>query len=177
MKKFLVKTLLIASISMFVFHLCGCGNNNQSDSKKEPISYEVTIKINDEEIESIYFPQNGEEFTPGWETIIDLTKGPQYLLPITAGEKTLTMDFISQPQKCNPAYMFTVSKSGNTSSYQEKIFGDFQADGNRQTAQFTIPETLSEDIELLFMVIYADWGTNINGKYINGNYYIRLQLI
>ena len=64
--------------------------------------------------------------------------------------------------------MFILSKSGNTSSYQEDIFDDFQTEENKQTVKFSIPETLNESNDLLFIVISANWENNVNGEYFIG---------
>lgn len=168
MKKFLIKTLLIFSTLIFVFSSYGCRNNNQSNSTENSSLHEVTITVNNEEINYQYFSYNGEELNPTWETVVDIAENSHYLSPITAGEKSLVMDFDSQSPICNLAYMFILSKSGNTSSYQEDIFDDFQTEENKQTVKFSIPETLNESNDLLFIVISANWENNVNGEYFIG---------
>ncbi len=171
MKKSLVKTLWLCVVSAFAFSLYGCGNDGRSDDGTDSLSpsfREVAMKVDDEEAEYLYFSYDGEELYPAWETVIDMVENSHSLLSLTAGEKRLTMEFASRAPNCDLAYMFTRSKSGNTSSYREEIFQDFQTEGNKYTAAFSVPETLREDNELLFVVIAADWGEGINGEYFIG---------
>ena len=146
-----------------------CSGGNHSDSAG--YDWHATVRIDGEIVEGVLFQgYNGKEYTLARESIAENTE--DFYFPVSAGEKTLTMDFADAPS-CRFSYAFFLTGTGELPTCEESIMGDFSEEGSRRTATLTVPESLKEGNEKLFLAISAVW----DGEFQNGEYYISLDLI
>ena len=156
-----------AAESMMSFAACSGGNHSDSAG----YDWHATVRIDGEIVEGVLFQgYNGKEYTLARESIAENTK--DFYFPVSAGEKTLTMDFADAPS-CRFSYAFFLTGTGELPTCEESIMGDFSEEGSRRTETLTVPESLKEGNEKLFLAISAVW----DGEFQNGEYYISLDLI
>ena len=156
-----------AAESMMSFAACSGGNHSDSAG----YDWHATVRIDGEIAEGVLFQgYNGKEYTLARESIAENTE--DFYFPVSAGEKTLTMDFADAPS-CRFSYAFFLTGTGELPTCEESIMGDFSEEGSRRTATLTVPESLKEGNEKLFLAISAVW----DGEFQNGEYYISLDLI